>query len=237
MSSAAVQKQGAPGANQFGRPRLLTHDEILDAAVAMGLENLTMKKLAGELGVGTATLYQYFENRQALTRAAAVHNLSDLPLPEDTGQHWAIFCRDYVNVISTLLAENPSFLQSYQHSDYGFEVHFRLIETFLEAMSARGLEPEAAMELFNMIGMVAFAGAVEMTRQREFDYFDESMAEAAKRQFTRLDEGQFPLTQASLGIFTRDPEEKIDNLFRAAVLSIARKIGQPETDVLTALNA
>ena len=38
-------------ATTYGRPRLLTHEEILDAAVEMGLETLTMKRLATSLGV------------------------------------------------------------------------------------------------------------------------------------------------------------------------------------------
>ena len=30
----------------YGRPRLLTHEEILEGAVQLGLEGLTMKRLA-----------------------------------------------------------------------------------------------------------------------------------------------------------------------------------------------
>ena len=64
----------------YGRPRLLTHDEILEGAVELGLEGLTMKRLASHLNVGTATLYQYFDSRKTLMRAAAVYSLSDVCL-------------------------------------------------------------------------------------------------------------------------------------------------------------
>jgi len=170
MSRNLVGKKGP-----FGRPRLLTHTEILEAAVELGLEGLTMKRLATFLNVGTATLYQYFDSRKTLMRAAAVHSLSDVPMPEDTGQHWSVLARQYVDSLQTFLAENPSFLNSYQNTDYGFEVRFKLVEQFLTSMKRRNFSAKQGMELFNIIGMVAFSGAVEISRQREFEYQDETM--------------------------------------------------------------
>lgn len=210
----------------YGRPRLLTHDEILDAAVELGLEKLTMKKLAMHLNVGTATLYQYFDSRKTLMRAAAVHSLSDVPLPEDTGQHWSVLAREYVISIQTLLAENPSFIHSNQHTDYGFEVHFKLIEGFLEAVSGRGFDAKAGMELFNVVGMTAFAGAIEIVRQREFEFQDETMGVAARRQFNRLDAREFPHMTEALSEFIQTPQQKVDAMLTLAFATIAQSRGE-----------
>ena len=100
----------------YGRPRVLTHEEILRGALDLGLDGLTMKKLATHLGVGTATLYQYFESRKTLMRAAAVFALSDIPFPEDEGQHWSDLAREYVACLRELLSENPSFILSNQYN-------------------------------------------------------------------------------------------------------------------------
>lgn len=216
----------------YGRPRLLSHDEILEGAVELGLEGLTMKRLATHLNVGTATLYQYFDSRKALMRAAAVYSLSDVPLPEDRGQHWSRLARDYVYTIQSLLAENPSFIHSYQHTDYGFEVQFQLIEKFLQSMSARGFSPEKGMELFNVIGMAAFAGAIEITRQREFEFQDETMDVVAKRQFERLDAGAFPMMAQALPTFTQTPEEKIELLLSATFKTLARERNEDESEIV-----
>lgn len=215
----------------YGRPRLLTHEEILDGAVQLGLEGLTMKKLSTHLGVGTATLYQYFDNRKTLMRAAAVYSLSDVPLPEDTGQHWSLFARAYVSSIQNLLAENPSFIHSYQHTDYGFEVQFQLIERFLASMKTRGFSPKEGMRLFNVIGLAAFAGAIEIVRQREFEYQDETMEIVAKRQFERLDQAAFPLMAEAMSTFTLSPEEKIDLLLSATFKSLAKERGKNESGI------
>ncbi len=213
----------------YGRPRLLTHDEILEGAVELGLEKLTMKKLAMHLNVGTATLYQYFDSRKSLMRAAAVYSLSDVPLPVDTGQHWSVLAREYVEMLQNLLAENPSYIHSNQHTEYGFEVHFKLIERFLKAMEPRGFDAKAGTELFNIIGMAAFGGAIEIVRQREFEFQDETMDIVARRQFGRLDKSEFPLMSQSLSVFTQSPKEKVDALLALVFRSIAASRGEPET--------
>lgn len=213
----------------YGRPRLLTHEEILDAAVELGLETLTMKKLSGSLGVGTATLYQYFDSRKTLMRAAAVHSLSEVSLPEDKGQHWSIFCKGYVTGLMELLADNPTYINSMSPTDFGFEVHFKLIEPFLTSMKNRGIDPKASMRLFNQIGLISYGGAVESLRQREFEFQDETMGEVARRQFARLEAADFPLMAEVMDEFTQTPEEKIDGLIRFAFRAFAGEIGEDET--------
>lgn len=221
----------SPAKRSHGRPRLLTHEEILDGAVELGLEGLTMKRLADHLNVGTATLYQYYDSRKVLMRAAAVHSLSDVALPKDTGQHWSCLARDYVDSLKTLLAENPSFIYSHQHSDYGFEVHFRLIEPFLVSMKERGFKPAEAMDVFNIIGMAAFGGAIETVRHREFEFNDETMPVVAKRQFDRLDPDKFPLLGEAFTVFTQTPEEKISTLLRTSFQAIALARGEDVSEL------
>lgn len=230
MKSSTAKKQAKQ--TTYGRPRLLSHEEILEGAVELGLEGLTMKRLATHLNVGTATLYQYFDSRKALMRAAAVYSLSDVPLPEDTGQHWSQLSRDYVESIQSLLAENPSYINSFQESDYGFEVRFQLAEKFLQSMASRGFTPEKGMELFNIVGLAAFAGAVEVTRQREFEFQDETMDVVARRQFDRLNPKDFPMMAQALDIFTHTPAQKLEALLSATFKSLARERGEDQSEVL-----
>ncbi len=213
----------------YGRPRLLTHEEILDATVKLGLENVTMKKLSTHLGVGTATLYQYFENRKALVRAAAVHALSDVALPKDTGQHWSLMARDYTNDLMVLLAENPSYMNAMSPTDFGFDVHFKLLEPFLASFKQRGIAPRDTMRLFNQMGIIAYGGAVESVRQGEFEFHDETMEQVANRQFARLDKDDFPNMADVMDIYTQTPQQKADALIDAACRAFAQDIGEDQT--------
>jgi len=160
-----------------------------------------------------------------------VHSLSDVPLPEDNGQHWSKLAREYVDAIQSLFAENPSYINSYQQTDYGFEVRFQLIEKFLQSMVSRGFTPEKGMELFNIVGMAAFAGAIEITRQREFEFQDETMDVVARRQFERLDTSKFPMMAQALSTFTQTPEQKVESLLLGIFRTIARERGEDESEI------
>lgn len=221
-----------PKAASYGRPRLLTHEEILDGAVKLGLENITMKKLSDHLGVGTATLYQYFSSRKELMRAAAVHSLSEVAFPADTGQHWSLLVRDYILGLLKLFADNPSYINSMSPTEFGFEVHFKLIEPFLKSMQDRGVDPKKAMELFNQVGLIAYGGAVETIRQTEFEFHDETMDVVARRQFARLDPEEFPLMAQAMDAFTLNPREKTESVMLSAFRSFARDIGEDDTQIL-----
>ncbi|MGW5386344.1 TetR/AcrR family transcriptional regulator [Nocardia sp. NPDC003963] len=74
------------------RPRRLSALAITAAAVALadraGTEGLTMRRLAGELGVATAALYRYFDDREQLLVAMTDLVLSETPPPPPDLTDW-----------------------------------------------------------------------------------------------------------------------------------------------------
>lgn len=77
-----------------GRPasRRLSATVIAAAAVELadrtGLDGLTMRRLAGELGVATAALYRYFGDREELLAAMIDRVLADPPPPPGELSGW-----------------------------------------------------------------------------------------------------------------------------------------------------
>lgn len=210
----------------YGRPRLLNHEEIIAAAIEVGLETLTMKKLADHLGVGTATLYQYWSNRTELVQAAAVHALSDLDWPKDHGQHWSAYCWQFVEQVVDYLSEHPSLVLSNHARDFGYEVQFRLVEQFLEVLVVRGFSAEEAMRVYNVVGVIAFGGAVETVRQKQFKLHDAEGGKAAKAQLESLGKDELPQLRAALSEYTTSPREKIRDTLRGALIAIALERGE-----------
>jgi AcrR family transcriptional regulator len=73
-----------------GRPRSTEADDaIVQAALELlaevGYRSLTMEQVRARSGVGKATIYRRYANKDELVRAAIVHLHHDLPVPEDTG--------------------------------------------------------------------------------------------------------------------------------------------------------
>lgn len=226
---AALAKKTEDGPERVetrGRKRLLKREDVLRKAVDLGLEDLRMSDLAHELGVGTATLYQYFDGRKALIRAAAVYAMGDISWPQDQGQSWQDLARDYMHILATLLSQSPDYLTGPAQTDYGYETHFKLFEPFARAMTARGFSPEGATEIFHCIAMTAFGAAVEMLRAREFEVKGDSASDAIRRQFVATEPGAYPLLAESLDVFTVPALQKADRVLTLALNGLATEQGR-----------
>jgi len=217
----------------YGRPRLLTHAEIIDGALELGLEGLTMKSLAHHLNVGTATLYQYWDSRKELMRAAAVHSLGMLSLPEDTGQPWSEYAYEYAICIQDFLAASPSMVLTNHAREYGYQVQFELAEKFLTVMERHGFSAQSGIRIFNIVGSAAFAGAVEQVRQDDFEAQNETAQQVAERQFGRLEPEKFPLLSQAMEEFTKTPHERTRMVLRAAFQGVAQEMGMDSGDILS----
>ncbi|XOV83214.1 MAG: TetR/AcrR family transcriptional regulator [bacterium] len=66
------------GSKPRGRPPKLNAEQIIDAALRIGLQNLTMTRLASELGTGMASLYHHVSGIDAVTAAVADRLIEDV---------------------------------------------------------------------------------------------------------------------------------------------------------------
>src|SRR3954467_15646623 len=99
---------------RVGRPARISRPAIAEAALELGIDDdLTMKRGAGHLGVSVPGLYHYVKGRGDLLRLAAEHALSQVRLPEDAGQHWATWLREWARYIHDVLAGQPELVNQF----------------------------------------------------------------------------------------------------------------------------
>jgi AcrR family transcriptional regulator len=96
---------------QNGR-RLVNHDQIVSSAIALGdesgLENLTLRELAEELGIGTMTLYSYFQSKDELLDAMADRLLGALTISAHPGMELRGVVRAVAYAYRDLFRRHPS---------------------------------------------------------------------------------------------------------------------------------
>lgn len=158
VAADAPPEPAGNGARMVGRPRRLTLDQLLDAAIEAGLNDLNMKELAARLGVGIATLYRYVENRETLIRLATGRQASR-QVPPDTGQDWAVLTRAYATTLFSSLGQNPHLLIGFVEGQWGVAVELEFVDAFLGAMTARGFTSDEALHLYRMMGQVVVGAA------------------------------------------------------------------------------
>lgn len=81
-------KLGEPRGSR-GRKQRLTVDEVVDTAISLadadGLDALSMRKVAEQLGIGTMSLYTYVESKNQLVELMLDRVIGRLPRPEPAG--------------------------------------------------------------------------------------------------------------------------------------------------------
>src|SRR5262245_34009845 len=74
------------------RRRILALDEIVEAALAIldreGLDALSMRRLAHDLGVGTMTLYHYVEDKDKLAELVSDRIMAEVVIPGEVPADW-----------------------------------------------------------------------------------------------------------------------------------------------------
>ncbi|MCO6008926.1 TetR/AcrR family transcriptional regulator [Actinoallomurus purpureus] len=101
---------------QRGRDRSLTRDRIIDVALRIAdneadLDRLTVRRLAGELNVGTMTLYGYFHNKDEILDAMGDRVLGGMHLPDEPDAGPAEALHTVAHAFSRMMREHPSVVR------------------------------------------------------------------------------------------------------------------------------
>lgn len=96
------------------RTKPLTKDELFDTALAIadadGLEALTMRRLASEVGVEAASLYHHIPNKEALLDGVLVRMRSEIRLPDPIPEDWKDLMEAIWSEYSRLLSVHPNLV-------------------------------------------------------------------------------------------------------------------------------
>jgi AcrR family transcriptional regulator len=214
-----------------GRPRLLTRDKVILAAARLAPDQLTMTRLAEELGVSTGTLYQYVADRAELVRLVIAERMRILPLPTDTGQHWSQYLREYISRVTDLLSADTAVLIQALGIEATLEPELRLTESFYAALVSRGFGLEEAVAIHAQVSAIAVGTAVGNSRERLAVREAGSVMASVDRVLDELGEDDLPLVRKA----APDYENRIgaiDGLTEALIERIARQRGeQPGTEL------
>lgn len=132
----------------MGRHRLLTLEIVLEAALALGLDKITMKTLAEQLGVAVSTLYHYVRHRDDLLQLMAARRRSAQHVFRDEGQHWTeLLVAAYAWSSFEFLRANPALLTLLIQGHLGPETEADMLESLLAGLVRRGFDNHDALRL------------------------------------------------------------------------------------------
>jgi AcrR family transcriptional regulator len=114
MAKTTATKRGTPPRARRARGEL-SRERIIEAALAkaergLDLDEITMRELAAELGVGTMTLYGYFRSKLELIDATFDRASDEVTIPPRTGS-WKDQLRALCREMHRVLRKYPTAVQ------------------------------------------------------------------------------------------------------------------------------
>jgi TetR/AcrR family tetracycline transcriptional repressor len=133
-----------------GRPPSLSESEIVTAALSLiresGLDSLSMRALARDLGVPPMTIYNYVPSKEALRELVVNHILREIRVPGADEGSWEDRLRQLERDARRVFSRHPGV--STQLRDGGIAEGARLAEGVLAILADGGFSPESCILCF-----------------------------------------------------------------------------------------
>lgn len=133
-----------------GRPPQINTNQILQTAISLGFDNVSMNAVARELKVTPAALYRYFESKDALLDACMDHFCKRLVLPAED-QHWRDFLTGLGIAIRRTLNELPGASTYGNRMGPTTPAGFRIVDLSLNLLMDQGFSERDAWSAYVMV--------------------------------------------------------------------------------------
>jgi AcrR family transcriptional regulator len=203
------QRRSAPARGAARRPPI-TREAIVDAALALidrdGVEALSMRRVADELGTGPASLYWHVGNKEELLDLVFDRVIGELDVPEPDPARWREQTKDFARQMRVVLLRHRDLVRiSLGRFPMGPN-GLALTEGLLGVMRASGLPDRTILPSAWLLTMVVNGFALEDVGAAGEGDAD---AEAISAYFASLPADRFPnLTEVADDFFAGSMDDR-----------------------------
>jgi AcrR family transcriptional regulator len=219
-------------ANPIRTREPLTRDRIVDAALRLmdeeGLEAVSMRRVAREVGVEAMSLYHHVADKEDLLDGVCERVMAGFEFPDPTGD-WNRDCRHAARAWRRLLKAHPNVMRLFaeQRGPTRSIESMRPTEFALRLLRAGGLSDRDAAQAFHAFGgyiqgfvmmeLGSIAGGVDEEHLHEREELVSSVPE------------EFPALSAALPYFVEcGADEQFEFGLDLLIAGLAAKIAGPE---------
>ncbi len=138
-------------ATQDAERTRLSRSAVVDRALALadaeGVDALTIRRLAQELGVTPMALYWHFRNKEELIAGLADRIWGEIKSDVDAAAAWPRQLRGLLESLIDVLRAHPSASALLLDSDKLGQSHWQVTEVTLEVLRSAGFDPLHASEI------------------------------------------------------------------------------------------
>jgi AcrR family transcriptional regulator len=212
---------------RLGRPPRISREQIAEAAHDIGIANLSLKSVAERLGVSVASLYHHIEGRDELMRLAAESTATKAQVPEDQGQHWAVWLSHWAVRIHRGFLDQPELLGQYLDGAVSVEVIAENVDTVFALLGRQGFDITEASRAYEIINAVAIGSALSATREHRAQKAGRSLVAEYRRMLAQHGPDEFPHIREWLALRKTTPSPSFEDRLTTVLAGIAFERGEP----------
>lgn len=193
--------------------RVFTREAIVTAALHIidteGVDAMTMRRIAQELGTGPASLYAHVSGREDLIHLVLDRALTEVRCPPPDPQRWQEQIKDVLRLVRRVLVSHGDLARLLP--EIGFPTGESVTvtsEAILAILASAGLPKQACAYGVDALSLyVSGIAAEEAVRARSADAgrpADEALAGRADRYIAALPPDRFPMLTGMAAELTRD---------------------------------
>jgi len=220
MPSARVEPLPAT-TKRLGRPPRVTTAQIAEAALEIGLERATVRKVAARLGMSVPGLYHHVRTREDLLAIAAAHGLGELPLPEDHGQPWTDWLLEYARFVYDALVAQPEIIGQIVAGTIDTLRLAQHLERFFAVLAGHGFTVDEAYAAYLELTSAITGAAASEVGRRAMEVDGHSRIDDLRRATVALGPETVPHVVELVKARRRAEPDPFDAV-RAAVSAIAQ---------------
>jgi len=219
---------------RIGRPPRISRQDIADAVLQIGFDDVTVRRVADHLGVSVPGLYHYVTGKDELLRMAAEHALSQVRLPEDHGQHWATWLREWARYTRNVMAQQPELVSQFVSGGLDDDRLIEVIGRALDVLARDGFEPSAAFEAWEAVSTMALGAAIDDIREQAAEADGRPWMARVFGSLARRDPDELPALRAIMASGRqRDRDASFEERLTTTLVGVAVRNGLPVDDAVT----
>ena len=211
---------------KVGRPPRINRQLIAEAAHQIGLDGLTLKAVADHLDVSIAALYHHVTSKDDLMRLAAEYSAARVPLPQDRGQHWAVWLYQWAVYNRDVFLAQPGLLAQYLEGAISAEAIAANVATILRVLVRHGFSALAATDAYELVTSCALGTAVATLREREAMEAGQPSLATHPEVVARMEAGDLPYLRSLVAGIVGHGRQPFDARIATVLCGIALRHGE-----------
>jgi AcrR family transcriptional regulator len=229
-----------PGIRKAAPRGTLSQDALVTAALHVvdteGMDALSMRRVAQELGTGPASLYAHVSGREELVLLVLDQVIGEVAVPEPDPEHWQRQIKDVLRQTRRVLARHGDLARLFAEIGVPLGLNFaRATEGILAIVRSSGLSAQDCAYAVDMLALYVSSYTAEQAgraikAEAEGRPGKDLMHQAVRAYYEGLPSGDYPTINGMLDELVRDAgDERFEFGLDLMVTGLAARVpsGQP----------